>query len=321
AAYDVAATARCYFGLLQKKVVNPIDDTALADIQYEEPKLDEANFAKRKRKKDAGYSLDDDDQSATIEAPFCHLHVHSQYSVLQATPEIKALITKAKALNMPAVALTDLGNMYGAFKFVREALAHEIKPIVGCEFYLADERKKLKFTKDNPDKRYNQVLIAKNKNGYQNLAMLSSLGFTEGLYGIYPRIDKELVSQYKQDLIATTGTLSSEIPHLILHVGERQAEEAFVWWHNQFGDDFYVELNRHGLPEEDHVNEVLLGFAKKYDVKYFAANEVYYIDKEESNAHDVLLCIKEGEFKATPIGEGRGYRYGLPNSEFYFKSQ
>lgn len=321
AAYDVAATARCYFGLLQKKVVNPIDDTALADIQYEEPKLDEANFAKRKRKKDAGYSLDDDDQSATTEAPFCHLHVHSQYSVLQATPEIKALITKAKALNMPAVALTDLGNMYGAFKFVREALAHEIKPIVGCEFYLADERKKLKFTKDNPDKRYNQVLIAKNKNGYQNLAMLSSLGFTEGLYGIYPRIDKELVSQYKQDLIATTGTLSSEIPHLILHVGERQAEEAFVWWHNQFGDDFYVELNRHGLPEEDHVNEVLLGFAKKYDVKYFAANEVYYIDKEESNAHDVLLCIKEGEFKATPIGEGRGYRYGLPNSEFYFKSQ
>ncbi|MBX2970074.1 MAG: DNA polymerase III subunit alpha [Cyclobacteriaceae bacterium] len=320
AAYDVAATARCYFGLLQKKVVKPIDDTALADIQYEEPKLDEANFAKRKRKKDAGYSLDDD-QSATIEAPFCHLHVHSQYSVLQATPEIKALITKAKALNMPAVALTDLGNMYGAFKFVREALAHEIKPIVGCEFYLADERKKLKFTKDNPDKRYNQVLIAKNKNGYQNLAMLSSLGFTEGLYGIYPRIDKELVSQYKQDLIATTGTLSSEIPHLILHVGERQAEDAFVWWHNQFGDDFYVELNRHGLPEEDHVNEVLLGFAKKYNVKYFAANEVYYIDKEESNAHDVLLCIKEGEFKATPIGEGRGYRYGLPNNEFYFKSQ
>jgi DNA polymerase III subunit alpha len=200
-------------------------------------------------------------------------------------------------------------------------LAHEIKPIVGCEFYLAEERTKLKFTKDNPDKRYTQVLLAKNRSGYQNLAILSTLGFTEGLYGIHPRIDKDLVSHYKADLIATTGNLSSEIPHLILHVGERQAEEAFKWWHGQFGEDFYIELNRHGLAEEDHVNEVLLGFAQKYQVKYYAANEVYYLDKEESDAHDVLLCIKEGEFRSTPIGEGRGHRYGLPNSEFYFKSQ
>lgn len=320
ASYDVAATARCYFGLLHKKIVNPFDTTPVAEIEYEEPSLDAANFSKRKRKKDAGYTLDDE-PAAAIEGSFSHLHVHSQYSVLQATPEIKALITKAKALNMPAIALTDIGNMYGAFKFVREALAHEIKPIVGCEFYVAEERTKLKFTKDNPDKRYTQVLLAKNKNGYQNLALLSTLGFTEGLYGIHPRVDKHLITQYKTDLIATTGGLTSEIPHLILHVGERQAEEAFAWWHQQFGSDFYIELNRHGMAEEDHVNDVLLGFAQKYNVKYFAANEVYYIDQEESEAHDVLLCIKDGEFKATPIGEGRGHRYGLPNNEFYFKSQ
>ena len=231
------------------------------------------------------------------------------------------MVTKAKALGMPAVALTDLGNMYGAFKFVREALNHEIKPIVGCEFYLADERKKLKFTKDNPDKRFTQVLLAKNKNGYHNLAKLSSFGFTEGLYGIHPRIDKALVEEYKQDLIATTGSLTSEIPYLILSVGEKQAEEAFKWWHTLFGEDFYVELNRHGIREEDHVNETLLRFAKKYGVKYFAANESFYIDKEEANAHDVLLCIKEGEFKSTPIGYGRGTRFGLSNSEYYFKSQ
>ena len=211
--------------------------------------------------------------------------------------------------------------MYGAFKFVREALNHEIKPIVGCEFYLADERKKLKFTKDNPDKRFTQVLLAKNKNGYHNLAKLSSFGFTEGLYGIHPRIDKALVEEFKQDLIATTGSLTSEIPYLILSVGEKQAEEAFKWWHTLFGEDFYVELNRHGIREEDHVNETLLRFAKKYGVKYFAANESFYIDKEEANAHDVLLCIKEGEFKSTPIGYGRGTRYGLSNSEYYFKSQ
>jgi len=320
AAYDVAATARCYFGLLKQKVVKPFDTTALEEITYEEPNLDAANFTKREKKKDAGYSLTGE-PAALSEKPYVHLHAHSQYSVLQATPEIKSMVSKAKALNMPAVAITDLGNMYGAFKFVREATNHEIKAIVGCEFYLADERLKLKFTKDNPDKRYNQVLLAKNKNGYHNLAKLSSYGFLEGLYGIHPRIDKALVEQHKQDLIAITGGLSSEIPHLILNVGEKQAEEAFKWWHNLFGEDFYVELNRHGIPEEDHVNETLLRLAQKYNVKYFASNESYYLDKEEAPAHDVLLCIKEGEFKSTPIGYGRGHRYGLVNSEYYFKSQ
>jgi DNA polymerase-3 subunit alpha len=320
AAYDVAATARCYFGLIKQKVVKPFDDTPFDAIVYEEPNLDAANFAKKEKRKDASYSLKDEPVVLT-DKPFVHLHAHSQYSVLQATPDIKSMVAKAKALNMPAVALTDLGNMYGAFKFVREALNHELKPIVGCEFYIAEERKKLKFTKDNPDKRYNQVLIAKNKDGYHNLAKLSSYGFIEGLYGIFPRIDKALVEEYKNNLIAITGGLSSEVPHLILNVGEKQAEEAFKWWHNLFGEDFYVELNRHGIPEEDHVNEVLLRFAEKHGVKYFAANESYYLDKEEANAHDVLLCIKEGEFKSTPIGYGRGHRYGLANTEYYFKSQ
>jgi DNA polymerase-3 subunit alpha len=319
ASYDVAATARCFFGLVKRKVVSPFDSTPFTEIEYEEPNLDEANFAKREKRKAAGYTMDGNGQS--IDGVFCHLHVHSQFSVLQATPQIKALVAKAKAANMPAIALTDLGNLFGAFKFVQEATVQGIKPIVGCEFYLSEERKKNKFTKDNPDKRHHQVLLAKNKDGYQNLIKLSSFGFTEGLYGIHPRIDKGLVSQYKENLIATTGSLFSEIPYLILHVGERQAEEAFAWWRTEFGEDFYVEINRHGLPEEDHVNEVLLRFAKKYAVKYFAANEAYYLDKEEANAHDVLLCIKEGEFKSTPIGEGRGKRYGLVNNEFYFKSQ
>jgi len=320
ASYDVAATARCFFGLLKQNVAKPFDSTPLAEIVYEEPNLEAANFTKREKLKEAGYKLGEKDLILT-DKPFVHLHAHSQFSVLQATPEIKAMVTKAKALGMPAVALTDLGNMYGAFKFVREAINHEIKPIVGCEFYIADERKKLKFTKDNPDRRFTQVLLAKNKNGYHNLAKLSSLGFTEGLYGIHPRIDKALVEEFKQDLIATTGSLTSEIPYLILSVGEKQAEEAFKWWHTLFGEDFYVELNRHGIREEDHVNETLLRFAQKYGVKYFAANESFYIDKEEANAHDVLLCIKEGEFKSTPIGYGRGTRYGLSNSEYYFKSQ
>lgn len=319
ASYDVAATARSFFGLIERKVVNPFDSTPVEEIVYEEPKLEAGNSAKRDRKRQADYLQQSDEE--LIADPFCHLHLHSQYSVLQATPDVKEIIAKAKSNNMAAVAITDFGNMYGAFKFVTEALKNQIKPIVGCEFYVAEERTKLKFTKDNPDKRYNQVLLAKNKTGYYNLAKLSSIGFIEGLYGIYPRIDKQLVEQYKEGVIATTGGLSSEVPHLILHVGERQAEEAFKWWHSVFGDDFYAELNRHGMPEEDRVNDTLLRFCEKHGVKYFAANEAYYLEKDEANAHDVLLCIKEGEFKSTPIGHGRGTRYGLPNSEFYFKSQ
>jgi len=320
ASYDVAATARCFFDLIHLKVINPFDKTLADNIVYQEPNLDAANFTKREKRKAAGYSLTGS-ETVSIEMPFVNLHVHSQFSVLQATADIKSIVAKAKALNMPALAITDIGNMYGAFKFVREAYNHEIKPIVGCELFVADERLKLKFTKDNPDKRFNQVLLAKNKNGYYNLAKLSSFGFTEGMYGIHPRVDKALIQAYSADLIALTGSLASEIPYLILHVGEKQAEDAFKWWHIVFKEDFYIELNRHGLPEEDRVNETLMRFGEKYGVKYIAANEMFYIAKEEANAHDVLLCIKEGEFKSTPIGYGRGHRYGLANTEYYFKTQ
>ncbi|MEO1051628.1 MAG: DNA polymerase III subunit alpha [Bacteroidota bacterium] len=320
AAYDVDATAKCFFGLIKEKVVKPHDGRAVADITYEAPKLDAANFTKNDKGK--GKTLGTEKKAAKdIKGPFCHLHVHSQYSVLQAVPNIKSIVAKAKEQEMPAVALTDLGNMFGIFQFVREAIKNEIKPIVGCEFFIAEERTKLKFTKDNPDKRFNQLLLAKNKNGYHNLAKLSSIAYTEGLYGIYPRIDKELVKQYSGDVIALTGGLSGEVPNLILNIGEHQAEEAFQWWLEIFKDDFYVQLQRHGLEEEERVNEVLLRFAEKYGVKAIAANDVYYLDKKDAEAHDVLLCVKEGEFKSTPKGRGRGFRYGFPNDEYYFKPQ
>ena len=318
AAYDVDATARCFFGLIKEKVVTPLNGLSPDDLDYEAPKLNAANFAKDAKK---DRSTSGPDVATVIEQPFCHLHLHSQYSVLQATSNIKDLIAKAKEYEMPAVALTDLGNMFGAFKFVREALNNGIKPIVGCEFFVAEERLKLKFTKDDPDKRFQQVLIAKNKQGYLNLAKLSSLGYMEGLYGYYPRIDKALITEYREGLIATTGGLYSEIPNLILNVGEHQAEEAFEWWHNVFGEDFYVQLMRHGLEEEDHLNEVLLRFAKKHNVKVFAANDVFYLDKENSQAHEILLCIKDGKVMSDEKGRGRRFRYALPNDEYYFKSQ
>ncbi|MDH5381635.1 MAG: DNA polymerase III subunit alpha, partial [Cyclobacteriaceae bacterium] len=319
AAFDVDATAKCFFALVKRSVIK-IQDLDISELEYEAPELEEANFAKAKKKK-AEDLIKEESLAESIEAPFVHLQVHSQFSVLQATPNVKKLVEKAVEYKMPAIALTDLGNMFGAYKFVQQAELNGIKPIVGCEFFLSEERKTLKFTKDNPDRRVQEILLAKNKQGYQNLVKLSSLAYMEGLYGLYPRIDKELITQYKDNLIAISGGLKSEVSQLILNVGEHQAEEAFQWWVEQFKDDFYIQLSRHGLQEEDHVNEILLSFAKKYNVKVVAGNDVYYLDKEDSNAHDVLLCIKEGEYQSTPIGRGRGFRPGFPNNEYYFKNQ
>ena len=252
---------------------------------------------------------------------FSHLHCHSSYSILQAKNDIPDLIAKAKKDNMQALVITDTGNMYAAYKFVREALKNDIKPIIGCELYLTADHKIRKFTKDKPDRRSTIVLIAKHRAGYHNLCKLSSQAFIDGLYAGCPRIDKELILAHKEGLIVTTGGLTAEIPNLILNVGENQAEEVFVWWHKTFGDDFYVELIRHGIDEENHVNKVLLRFALKYGVKYFASNNVYYLEKEDAISHDVLLCVKEGVLKEMPIGRGRGFRFGFPNNEFYFKTQ
>ncbi|MFT6867438.1 MAG: DNA polymerase-3 subunit alpha [Cyclobacteriaceae bacterium] len=320
AAYDVDATSKAFFECLKRKVIKTFDDTSPAAIVYEQPDLSEANFA-WVRKTDTTKDTISTVTVEEIKGSFCHLHVHSQCSVLQATPEVESIVAKAKALNMPAVALTDLGNMFGAFKFVRAALKSGIKPIVGCEFYVAEERKTLQFTKDNPDRRFQQVLLAKNKKGYENLIKLSSLAYIEGNYGLFPRIDKQLIQQYSEGLIALSGGLNGEIPHLILNVGETQAEEALLWWKEVFGDDFYLELNRHGLDEENHLNEVLRTFSTQFGVKMIAANELFYLDRVESKAHDVLLCIKENEKQSTPIGRGRGFRPGLKNDEYFFKTQ
>lgn len=320
AAYDVDATAKAFFECLKRSIIPTIDETSPSDITYEAPDLDAANFA-TKRETSSGKIGTEEVKAEDIKGAYCHLHGHSQFSVLQATPDVGAIIAKAKQYEMPAVAMTDLGNMFGAFKFVKAAKGAGIKPILGCEFFVAEERLKLQFTKDNPDKRFNQVLLAKTKKGYENLIKLSSLAYKEGNYGLYPRIDKALIEQYKEDVIALSGGLYGEIPHLALNVGETQAEEALLWWKTLFGDDFYLEINRHGLEEEHRLNEILVELGRKHDVKIIAANEYYYLDREDAKAHDVLICIKENEKQSTPIGRGRGFRPGLPNDNFFFKTQ
>ncbi len=260
---------------------------------------------------------------------FSHLHVHTQFSLLDGAADVKKLYKKAAADGMKAIAITDHGNMFGVFKFVAEAAKHNIKPIVGCEFYVVEDRHKKQFTKDDKDQRFHQLFLAKNAQGYQNLLKLCSLGYIDGLYGKYPRIDKELILKYHEGLIATTCCIGAIVPKAILRKGEEEAEKEFKWWLDIFGEDYYVELQRHKMEEQEKVNKVLLGFSKKYNVKVIASNDSHYVDQKDSNAHDILLCINTGEKQSTPTMKEfsdddtfiKGRRFAFFNDQFYFKTQ
>ncbi len=345
AAFDVLATGKVFFEIIKRGITKVAEVTDLQTINYVAPNLTELykheqNWKERKAKTtdakpEKSNTLNIPSQNSNLK--FSHLHNHTQFSVLQCTSDVGDLIKKAVEYNMPAVALTDHGNMYGAFQFWQAIdkqnkatkanneliekgeksgdKKNELKCIIGCELFVCKNHK----DKTQKDNGYTQVLLAKNKIGYQNLSKLSSVGLIDGAYYV-PRIDKVLLEQYNQGLIATTGSMSSEIPSLIINNGAAKAEEAFVYYHQLFGDDFYVELNRLGLPDEDIVNETLIGFAKKYNVTYFAANTNYYLDRNGFDSHDILLCVKDNAKKATPVGRGKDMRYGLENKEFYFKS-
>lgn len=264
---------------------------------------------------------------------FSHLHVHTQFSLLDGAASIKSLYKKAMADGMPAVAISDHGNMFGVFEFVKHAYnfknadgSLKVKPIVGCEFYITENRHQKTFSKEKKDPRHHQILLAKNAVGYKNLIKLTSLGYIEGMYSKYPRIDKELIHKYHEGLIATTCCLGALVPQLILNKGEEEAENEFKWWLNIFQDDFYVEIQRHGMEEQDRVNKVLLKLARKYNVKVIASNDSHYVDQEDANAHDILLCINTGskqfDEKISSIDDdvsGKQKRFAFPNNEFYFK--
>jgi DNA polymerase-3 subunit alpha len=276
---------------------------------------------------------------------FSHLHVHTQYSLLDGAAPIDSLYEKAMADNMPALAITDHGNMFGAFNFVSQAwkktkvigkdangkdiLEPVVKPIVGCEFYMVKDRHIKTFTKEVKDDRFHQVLLAKNAVGYQNLIKLTSLGYIEGMYSKYPRIDKELILKYHEGIIATTCCIGAHVPQYILRHGEEEAEKEFKWWLDIFGDDYYIELQRHRIPEQETINAALLKFAKKHNVKVIATNDSHYVNEDDANAHDILLCVNTGEKQSTPGFDDfvndelqiKNRRFKFPNNEFYFKTQ
>ena len=354
---DVEATTRCFLELVRKQhySIKELDvqpdyfehfseanpkEIELIGLKHINLKAASKKIADALWDKATGEISEEDITSnaeSLVDAPFAHLHNHSQFSVLQSTMNIKGLVKAAANHGMPAVALTDHANMMGAFHFVKEVKNHnkavreenkqleeqgetpknkEIIPILGCEFFVCEDHT----NKNVKDYGYQIVLLAKNKNGYHNLAKMSSIAYTDGFYYV-PRIDRKIIEQYREDVIALTGNLYGEVPNKLLNVGEKQAEEALLWWKSQFEDDLYIEVMRHNQDDEDRVNQSLIQLSKKHGVKMIASNNTYYCDKKDAEAHDILLCVKDGEKQATPIGRGRGYRYGLPNQEYYFKSE
>ncbi len=349
---DVEATTRCFFELVRREVFTSeelqVEKEYFTDFQKSHTDIIGAYGLKHVNLKEASEALkvSVDDQLDFTEKkeargiledlPYVHLHNHTQFSILQSTTSVRGLVQKAIDYKMKAVALTDTGNMMAAFHFEKAISLHnksvasarkeaeeegkpftdeEILPIIGFEVNVCGDHTN-KSVKDNGN---SVVLLAKNKKGYQNLIKLSSIAFTKGFYYV-PRIDRNLIELYKDDLICLSGNLSGEIPNMILNLGENQAEESLIWWKELFKDDFYLEVMRHGQEDEVRVNEVLIRFAKKHEVKLIATNNTFYPEKKDAESHDILLCLRDNELQSTPIGRGRGFRYGFENQEYYFKS-
>ncbi|MDD3628610.1 MAG: DNA polymerase III subunit alpha [Actinomycetota bacterium] len=246
---------------------------------------------------------------------FVHLHVHSEYSLLDGASRIPKLIERACDFNMPAVALTDHGVMYGCIEFYNQAKKAGIKPIIGCEVYMAPKSRWDK--QSERDKReenfYHLTLLAENNHGYKNLMKIVSLGFLEGFY-YKPRVDKELLKELGDGIIALSGCISGEIPKHIVSGRIKEAERILGEYLEIFGKDrFFLELQDSGIPEQKIVNRALLDLSEKYNIPLVATNDVHYIDKSDSKAHDVLLCIQTG----STINESG--RLKFPTEEYYFK--
>jgi len=248
------------------------------------------------------------------ETNFVHLHVHSEYSVLDGACRIKDLFAKAKEYKMPAVALTDHGAMYGAIEFYQASKDTGVKPIIGSEMYIAPGSRLDKKPMGIKDASYHLTLLAKDHEGYKNLIKLSSIAQLEGFY-YKPRIDKEVLAQHCKGLIGMSGCLKGEIANTVLNGDEKKALEAIEFYKGVFGkDNFFIEIHDHGIPEQKRVNPTLVALGRQTGVGLVAANDCHYVNRKDAPAHDALLCIQTG----TTIAEEK--RLKLYNDQFYFKS-
>ncbi|MGM0472369.1 MAG: DNA polymerase III subunit alpha, partial [Bacillota bacterium] len=241
---------------------------------------------------------------------FVHLHVHSEYSLLDGAAKVEDLVKQAAEFEMPALAITDHGNLYGAIDFYRAAKQAGIKPIIGSEVYVAENSR---FEQRGKQDAYHLVLLAKNKEGYQNLMRLVSLGHLEGFY-YKPRVDQELLAEYSEGLICLSACLAGRVAQGILNEQEEQVRETIKTYRQIFGaDNFYLEMQDHGLRKEQILNHQLIELSQELDVPLVATNDVHYLTKEDAPAHDVLLSIQTGSELADED------RLQFPNDEFYFK--
>lgn len=242
---------------------------------------------------------------------FVHLHLHSEYSLLDGSTRISLLPKRVKELNMNAVALTDHGNMYGAIAFYKACKDEGIKPILGCEVYIS---KKDLSIKDKSNERYHLILLAENNEGFKNIMKIVSIGFVDGYY-YKPRIDKKVLKKYSKGIIATSACLGGEVQKLILNRDIEAAKKSALEYRKIFGENnFFLELQDHGMPEQARVNRELINLSKELEIPLTVSNDVHYLNKDDAKSHDVLLCIQTGK---TVNDENR---MKFPSDEFYLKS-
>lgn len=238
---------------------------------------------------------------------YVSIHNHSSYSLLDGASRIKDLVLKAKSFSMPAIALTDHGNLYGAIEFYKQCHSNDIKPIIGCEVYYAPEGR---FNRTS-SKRHHLVLLCKDYQGYQNLVKLVSRSYSEGFYR-KPRIDWELLQEYHQGLICTSACIAGEIPRMIL--AGQSADARLHEFKELFGEDYYLELMDHGMEQERHNNKELIKLAAKHGVKLIATNDTHYVEREDAYAQEILLCVQTKNVMSNPE------RFKFPNNKFYLLS-
>ena len=243
---------------------------------------------------------------------FVHLHIHSEFSLLDGANRIKDLPVRAKELGMKAMAITDHGVMYGAIDFYKACKKEGIKPIIGCEVYVAPRSRLNK--EPNIDNRYNHlILLAKNQQGYQNLSKLVSIGFTEGYY-YKPRIDLEVLEKYHEGLICLSACLAGAVNQALLNGQNEKAEEIALWHKRVFGEDYYIEIQNNGLKEQVLANQKLVQLARKLDIPLVATNDAHYLKREDAYNHEILLCIQTGKRMSDPD------RMKFDTDELYVKS-
>lgn len=247
-----------------------------------------------------------------MSAGFTHLHVHTQYSLLDGAIRLPDMLAKCKELGMDSVAITDHGAMYGALEFFLKAKAKGIKPIVGCEFYIAPGHRTDK-DPSAPTKAYHLVLLAMNYTGYKNLMKLAGIAQFEGFYS-KPRIDMEVLQEYNEGLICLSACLHGEIPWFAVHKGQQAAQKKAKQYQDIFGDRLYLELQDNSIPQQTVVNNSLKKIAKELDIKLVATNDCHYLNKKDAHAHEVLLCIQFGKTITDPK------HFSFPSDTFYFKS-